>query len=167
MTGVTQHPDPAGGWEQRIERFWAVADDSRPREMLEAMRELIGERVDGDALFEWASVHDFLGREAEAIPLYRQALDAGITPPRQGQAIVQLGSSLRNVGRAAEAVEVLSGQDDPAARAFLALALYDSGRPAEALRTALTTLAPTLPMYQRAVTAYADDLGRRNVVGSP
>ncbi|GAA1654798.1 tetratricopeptide repeat protein [Actinoplanes couchii] len=157
-------------WEQRVAQFWATASPAAPEDALERMRALAAERDDADGLYEWASVHDFLGREAEAIPLYEQALAAGLQPPRRPQAIIQLGSSLRNVGRAAEAVEMLAGlEPDPvtgdAARAFLALALHDAGRPDEALRVALRALAATLPLYGRAVTAYADDVGRRPLPG--
>ncbi|GAA2181585.1 hypothetical protein GCM10009785_17140 [Brooklawnia cerclae] len=40
------------------------------------MTALAAERDDGDAaaLYELASANDFVGREAEAIPLYRRAL---------------------------------------------------------------------------------------------
>ena len=43
-------------------------------------------------------------------------------------------------------------------RAFLALALFDAGRPDQALRVALEALAKTLPLYRRAVTGYAAEL---------
>ncbi|MEU4689372.1 tetratricopeptide repeat protein [Actinoplanes sp. NPDC023714] len=150
-------------WEQRIAEFWRTADDSDSAATLQAMQDLVAGRDDPDAVYEWASVHDFLGREADAVPLYRRALDAGLRPPRRQQAIVQLGSSLRNIGRPDEAVALLSAQqpDDvvgDAARAFLALALHDSGRTEEALRVALRALAATLPLYGRAVSAYADEL---------
>jgi len=126
---------------------------------------LLAERPPGDpdALFERASLHDFLGEERDAIPLYRAALDAGLEGPRRPQAVIQLASSLRNIGDHGGAIRLLedAGTDDAtgdASHAFLALALYDSGRHAEALKVALDSLARTLPMYGRAVTAYANDL---------
>ena len=134
--------------------------------MLMQMRRLVEERPpdDADALFEWASVHDYLGREHEAVPLYRAALDAGLGGERRPQAVIQLASSLRNVGDPEAAIALLRDQpDDPltgaAGRAFLALALRDAGRTDEALRVALEALAPTLPRYGRAITGYADALG--------
>ena len=152
-------------WDERIDEFWQSADDARPADMLAAMAALIRERGDGDpdALYEWASVHDFLGREAEAIPLYRGALAAGLSGDRRPQAVIQLASSLRNVGEPAAAIELLEDHapdavTGAASQAFLALALRDAGRTDEALRVALRALAPTLPMYGRAVTAYADEL---------
>ena len=152
-------------WDVRIDSFWASADDTQPDAMLRAMEALIAERADDDpeAIYEWASIHDFLGREDEAVPLYKAAFDHGLQGPRRPQAIVQLASSLRNTGESAEAVELLERYpNDPvtgdAAQAFLAFALRDCGRHDEALRVALRALASTLPLYGRSVTAYADDL---------
>ncbi|MCR2785728.1 MULTISPECIES: tetratricopeptide repeat protein [unclassified Microbacterium] len=152
-------------WDERVAAFWRDADDDRPEAMLAQMQALIDERgaESPEALYEWASVHDFLGREGDAIPLYRAALERGLAGERRPQAVVQLASSLRNVGEADAAVALL--QDHPgdtvtgaAPQAFLALALRDAGRPDEALRVALKALAPTLPTYRRAVEAYADAL---------
>ena len=152
-------------WNDRVAAFWAGADDEDDERMLDAMRRLIQERAaeDPDALYEWASVHDFLGREADAVPLYRAALDAGLAGDRRPQAVIQLASSLRNTGDAAAAIELLQDVPDDAptgaaAKAFLALALHDAGRADEALRVALNALAPTLPLYRRAVSTYADAL---------
>lgn len=152
-------------WDDRIAAFWEQADDADPDRMLRTMRVLVDERGpgDADALFEWASVHDFLGREAEAVPLYRAAIDARLTGERAPRAVIQLASSLRNVGEAAAAVELLrAAGEDPvtgaAAQAFLALALHDARDPTGALWVALRAVAPTLPQYGRAVAAYAEML---------
>lgn len=152
-------------WDERIAAFWDRADDERPQRMLDDMRALVEERDadDPDALFEWASVHDFLGREREAVPLYRRALDLGLSGDRLPQAIIQLGSSLRNIGEPAAAVDLLQGAPTSAItgdarQAFLALALHDCGDHAAALHVALEALAPTLPMYGRAVSRYAAEL---------
>lgn len=160
-------------WEDRIALFWHTADSNQPEAALENMRSLISERAEDDpeALYEWASVHDFLGQEAAAIPLYRSALHHGLQSPKRPQAIIQLASSLRNVGNAKEAVDVLSTARSnevtgDAAQAFLALALHDSGDSAGALRAALLALAPTLPMYTRAITHYANDLCQEDTMTS-
>jgi hypothetical protein len=152
-------------WDERVAAFWDRADDAHPQEVLDDMRILVEERDrdDPEAMFEWASVHDFLGREREAIPLYRKALDLGLSGDRLPQAIIQLASSLRNIGEAAAAVELLqnapkSGITGDARQAFLALALHDCGHHDASLRVALEALAPTLPMYGRAVSRYAAEL---------
>lgn len=149
-------------WDNRITAFWAAADDSRPGEMMRSMRALVDERPsdDPDALYEWASIHDFLGREREAVPLYRAALENGLNAPRRPQAVIQLASSLRSIGDADGAIALLENHPSDhitgdAAQAFLALALRDAGRNDEALRVALRALARTLPLYSRAVEDYA------------
>ena len=57
--------------------------------------------------FKFASAHDRRGEEAEAIPFYRRALALGLDGENRKGALLGLGSSLRNVGQAAEAVELL------------------------------------------------------------
>ncbi|MEW5014152.1 hypothetical protein DOU15_14370 [Clavibacter michiganensis subsp. michiganensis] len=151
-------------WDARVAAFWATADDERADETVAAMRALAAERPADDprALFELACAHDFVGREAEAVPLYRAAIDGGLGPEHRPLAVIQLASSLRNVGEAEQAVALLEAMPDdahaPGRDAFLALALHDAGRPTEALAVALRRLAATLPEYGRAVAAYADEL---------
>ena len=152
-------------WDRRIESFWNEADGRDPDGLIARMTSLVRERPEGDpaALYELASVHDFLGLESQAIPLYQAALDGGLDGERRPQAVIQLASSLRNVGRAAEAVRLLEefpedATTGSASQAFLALALFDAGRSREALQVALSALAPTLPLYSRAVAGYAAEL---------
>jgi tetratricopeptide (TPR) repeat protein len=54
-------------------------------------------------LYERGGRHDSAGREDEAIPLYEQALAAGLSGELRARCLLQLGSSLRNVGRVDEA----------------------------------------------------------------
>lgn len=163
------HPAAAGDeWSRRVEAVWSDADDARPGELRAAMARVIAERSDSDpeALFERASVEDYLGEEDAAIPLYRAAIAAGLSGPSRTEAVIQLASSLRNVGEPSAAMALLRGipSDDPlapAATAFLALALHDDDKPTPALRLALGELAPHLPAYARAVARYAADLPAR------
>lgn len=164
MADVTESDEV--NWRRRVDAFWDSMDDAAEVGSIERMRALVAERPEGDAeaLFEWASVHDSIGREREAVGHYRAALDAGLSGPLRAQAQIQLGSSLRNLGAFEESVRVLrSAEADEsvgdAAQAFLALALHDRGQHADALRAALTALAPTLPRYRRSVRVYADALG--------
>lgn len=152
-------------WSRRVEEFWETADDEDADAVLAGMRALVAERPVGDAaaLLEWAGAHDSVGLEAQAVPLYREAMAAGLDPERQARAVVQLASSLRNVGEPQEAVELLrTAPAHPsvgaAREAFLALALYDAGQPGEALQVALRALTPTLPGYRRALDHYASAL---------
>jgi hypothetical protein len=79
--------------------------------------------------------------------------------------VIQLASSLRNVGRADESVALLRAERDNASddlddavEAFLALSLVDTRREREAVAVALAALARHLPRYQRSLASYARDL---------
>lgn len=154
-------------WDNRVAEVWATSDERDDAANITLIERLASELPAGDprALFELAGAFDAAGQEADAIPLYRQALDAGLQPDRRRRAVIQLASSLRSVGSAAEAVDLLTAELvvthddlDDAVRAFLALALADCGREREAVTVALTALASRLPLYQRAVTSYASEL---------
>lgn len=150
-------------WQDRIDDFWASASDDEST-AVERMRALVAQRPQGDpeALFEWASVHDFVGREAEAVPLYEAALENGLAGRKRHEALIQLSSSLRLVGRADEAAALLAerwegAELDSARAAFRALALRDAGDADEALLVALGALAGALPQYGAAVARYAGE----------
>ncbi|HEY9410261.1 MAG TPA: tetratricopeptide repeat protein, partial [Jiangellaceae bacterium] len=128
------------------------------------MEQLTAERPadDPDAVFERGASLDSTGHSDLAIPLYREALDHGLEGERRRRAVIQMASSLRNLGRAEESVVLLTGERkrqsdhlDDAVSAFLALALADTGREREAVAIALTALAPHLPRYQRSLGNYA------------
>ena len=120
----------------------------------------------GAAAFERAASLDSTGHPDLAVPLYRRALDLGLDGERRRRAVIQMASSLRNLGQASESVALLSaereaGSDylDDAVSAFLALALVDVGREREAVSLALAALAPHLPRYQRSLANYARLIG--------
>jgi tetratricopeptide (TPR) repeat protein len=113
-------------------------------------------------LYERGGEHDSAGREEQAIPLYDQALAAGLAGELRARCLLQLGSSLRNVGRVAEAVTLLQNArrefpDFRPLRAFLALALHSAGRDGDALRELLETIADE-GEYERSLRAYAAEL---------
>lgn len=83
----------AGRREKAIEHFWRLA-----------------ERNPGDLRthFEFGGSLDAAGHEAEAILEYRRAIGMGLSGAAAPRALLQLGSSLRNVGEHEEAVRVLS-----------------------------------------------------------
>ena len=154
-------------WNDRIDAVWqddSLSDDER----IERIDALAAERGDADAraLFERAGARDSAGIETEAEPLYRQALDAGLDDEHHTRAVIQLASTLRNLGQTAEALGMLRAEYDrgpaaplhDAAAAFYALALASDGDPVAAASIALKALAPHLPRYNRSVAAYADDL---------
>lgn len=151
-------------WERRIAETWASIDDFSGPDFVALIDKLTAEPPADDpiAMFERGAARDSTGHSDQAVPLYRAALAAGLTGERRRRALIQLASSLRNLGRPEESVtllteEMAAGSDhlDDAVRAFLALALVDVGREREAVSLALGALAPHLPRYQRSLANYA------------
>jgi ADP-ribose pyrophosphatase YjhB (NUDIX family) len=109
--------------------------------------------------------HDRAGREAEAVRPYQQALALGLPPADRRGALVGLGSSLRNVGRPAEAVRLLKlaveeFPGDASLVAFLSLAHHSAGQGAEAVALLLDLALRHAPIgeYARALSGYRDAL---------
>jgi tetratricopeptide (TPR) repeat protein len=150
-------------WEHALAALWEALDDLPEDEFLARMDALAAELSDpGVAAFERASARDSTGHSDQAAPLYREALEHGIEGIRRRRAVIQMASSLRNLGDAEQSVELLSAERertsdglDDAVTAFLALALADVGREREAAALALEALAPHLPRYQRSLANYA------------
>ena len=152
-----------------VDAVWAQRTTLRGGRVIAAIDALAAERPANDAapLFETAGARDFAGREAEAEPLYRAALAHGL-PSRPGAGRRPARQHPPQPRPADEALgllrDFLAAQPEhplaDAARAFAALALFDDGMRADALREALGALAPHLPRYGRAVTAYAAALER-------
>ena len=151
-------------WDQRVAELWATIDDHSEEDFIARIGELASELPpdNAEALFERGCAFDTTGHSDLAVPLYRQALERGLTGIRRRRAVVQMSSSLRNIGRVSEAVALLTkersaGSDelDDAVAATLALALADSGREREAVSIALAALAPHLVRYQRSMANYA------------
>ncbi|MEV4619824.1 tetratricopeptide repeat protein [Asanoa sp. NPDC049573] len=151
-------------WEQRVADLWAAMDSYAEDDFVARIGALADELGPGNAVgdFERAAALDSTGHSDRAVPLYRQALAVGLTGLRRRRAVIQLASSLRNLGQASESVALLTaereaGSDelDDAVLGFLALALVDVGREREAASLALGALAPHLPRYQRSMANYA------------
>jgi GNAT superfamily N-acetyltransferase len=125
------------GWEERLATLWASIDGHTETSFVARMDELVAELSEGSAIaaYERGSAFDSTGQADLAVPLYRQALAAGLPPDRRRRAIIQLASSLRALGEIQESVTLLTteraaGSDelDDAVDAFLALSQADAGR---------------------------------------
>ncbi|MFD4420148.1 tetratricopeptide repeat protein [Agromyces sp. NPDC058484] len=153
-------------WQARVDAVWAASGELGDDEVVRRIDALAAERPSDDplALFERAGARDSAGLEAEAEGLYREALARGLGGSERVQAHIQLASTMRNLGRSLEAVELLdviepdSGDLRDAVVAFRALALVDAGEARRAASEALAALAPHLPRYRVSLAAYAADL---------
>lgn len=111
--------------------------------------------------YQLAWTCDVLGRPADALPYYQKSVVLGLPPNEHSGALIGLAATLRVLGQSAWAVDVLqSGKRQfPGNRefdAFLALALHDEKRSAEAVRLLIELLCdtsddPAITAYQRAL----------------
>jgi hypothetical protein len=160
-------------WEQRLAAAWATFeeyDEGRAGEFRGVIDALADELPEGSpvAPFERACAFDSTGHSDRAVPLYREALKRGLDGYRRSRTLIQLSSSLRNIGEPEVGVALLTpelgrahGELDDAVRATLALCLADLGREREGLALVLGALAPHLPRYQRSMGNYARLLTER------
>ena len=154
--------------EDEITALWELADDAERIQRGAALH--AAHPGDPRITFEYAGTFDAAGDEAAAVPLYEEALASGLREPLRHRAQVQLASSLRVLGRHAEAATVIeevaaSHPDSLGVAAFRALVQHDAGHPTDALRDLLTAVVttstdPDVERYRRALTAYAAELGR-------
>ena len=163
----------ADDWEERLATLWATIQDHTGGEFVAELETLLAQLPpdSATATFERAAAHDSTGHPDLAVPLYREALAVGLVGERRRRAVIQLASSLRNLGQSNESVVLLerernrsSDELDDAVAAFLALALHDVGRHDEALALSLTALAPHLPRYQRSLSDYARSIATNRAV---
>ncbi|MDQ0725137.1 tetratricopeptide repeat protein [Microbacterium sp. W4I20] len=156
-------------WDERIDDVWAeAAGDEVGDDTIAHIDALAAERGpdDGRAEFERAGARDSAGRPDEAVALYRRALALGLDEDHRSQCVIQLASSLRNLGEFDEALDVIRAEaarapDGPyrdAVATVHALILASAGRPAQGLSVALLALVPHLPRYHRSMTAYAREI---------
>src|SRR5579864_319476 len=155
---------PDTEWETRISELWAEIDQYGEDEFVGRIDALAAELPPGSAigLFERGSAFDSTGQPDRAVPLYAAALEAGLAGERRRRAVIQMASSLRNLGNSQEALALLTAEADTASddldgavATFLALTLVDLGREREAVVVALTSLSKYLPRYNRSVARYA------------
>ena len=125
---------------------------------------------DPELQFEAACIHDYLGREAEAIPLYCLCIAAGLSPVRLRQAYLGLGSTYRVLGQYEKSERVLREglEKFPQAReleVFLAMTLYNLGKAKESAELLLRIAARTsndkaIRKHKSTILFYSKDLDK-------
>lgn len=157
-------------WQQRVDAVWDVAGELGDDEVIRRIDDLAAELPADDPRgpFEQGGARDSAGLEAEAEPFYRRALELGLPGRARVELHVQLASTLRNLGRPLESIELLdaiepdSGDLRDAVVGFRALARVDAGDATLAASEALEALARHLTQYRRALGAYARALVDRD-----
>lgn len=157
----------AADWQKAVDAVWADAERLGDDEVIR--------RIDAHAAalpaddprgpFEAAGARDAAGRAADAERGYRVALQLGLAGRRRVEALVQLASTMRTLGRPEESLRLLDeAGSDPydlgdAITGFRALALVDLGQERRAASELATALAAHLPQYRRSLAAYAAAIG--------
>lgn len=135
----------------------------------EAIRAARARPEDASAQIAAAYACDRAGMETLAAEFYDAAWRLGVPLVERAEFVIGYGSTLRNVGRADEAVALLGAflcehPDDLAARCFHGLALHALGRHGPALADllevalSLSEASRSLTRYRRALTEYRDEL---------
>jgi len=150
---------------RRAADLFAAIDDYEREDVFFAEVDALAAELpagDADGLFHRACARDSWGHSDLAVPLYREALErGGLTGENRRRAVIQLASSLRNVGETATALELLEAERaqssdhlDDALAATTALCLASLGREREGLSLVLVALAAHLPRYNRSMANY-------------
>ena len=155
-------------FETRVNHGNELSRAGKDDEAIEYFRQLVLDYPDDPrSYYEYGGAFDSAGREHEALPLYQQALDKGLSGDYLPKLYLQWASTLRNVGQTDEAIPMLEKAveqypERPSLKFFHALALESAGREHDALTT-LFELAiahvdtADMKRYARSIRAYADD----------
>ncbi|MGA3066070.1 MAG: tetratricopeptide repeat protein [Tepidisphaeraceae bacterium] len=159
MTTIRTRPEPESAESRRVQEEIRAASGLR---QLAALRRRYPDVA--EAWLESAFALDRLGREDEAIPLYEQAIRLGLDGSALRDALICLGSSLRTVGRAREALRRFQQARrrfprDVVVELFLALGYHDTRQPTDALR--LTALACLRESGDSGLAPFRDVLKRK------
>ncbi|SDI17286.1 tetratricopeptide repeat protein [Chryseobacterium jejuense] len=154
-------------WETQLQSIWQKLGTITNEVFIQQIKDhvLLLSDSQGIAEFEVACAFDSTGHEEEAEPLYRTALDLGLSGLRRRRARIQLASTLRNNGKIEESIDILreekenySDELNDAVDSFLALSLSSAGEYREALSLALKAISKHLPRYNNSLNRYAENL---------
>lgn len=120
--------------------------------------------------YQCAWSFDVLGKEAEAVPYYENALQLGLNDEDTLGATIGLGSTYRTLGRYKKSKAVFESglarfPENNALKTFYAMTLYNVGEHVKAMEILLTCLVQTsndhdIISYKRAIGFYADKLDK-------
>ncbi|WP_439901738.1 tetratricopeptide repeat protein [Microbacterium azadirachtae] len=135
----------------RLDEIFAARDRAWMAPTIAAFLDVLAEHPDDPAvLYEVGGAYDTDGQEETALGYYRRAMAAGLEGRRLRQCFLQLGSTLRNLGRLDESLAVFDEgialfPEAESLGLFRALTLHAMGRPSAALGAVLTVIADRFP----------------------
>jgi tetratricopeptide (TPR) repeat protein len=151
-----------------IEDAFAKRDRANMQPTIDFFQELLRQHPDNPyVLYEVGGSYDTDGQEERAILYYERALP-GLTGDTRRRCLLQYGSTLRNLGRFEESLDVFTKAcaefpESDSLRVFKALTLNASGRKDKALATLLLVIADRVDSadirrYEAAIRGNADYL---------
>ena len=153
---------------ERVRALRRAGDHEGARSL--AIELLASDSDDFELQYEAACVHDYLGREAEAVPFYLAAISGHLSPEQLRSAYLGLGSTYRALGQYPSAEHTLREglarfPDAWELKTFLAMSLHNLGKSKQAVELLLTVLAETtgdkhVRGYREAILFYAQDIER-------
>ena len=124
-------------------------------------------------LYEVGGAYDTAGDEETAVGFYERALEVGLDGDLARRCAVQYGSTLRNLGRYAESLDVFARARErhpasPSLATFEALTRYAAGEADAAVAALLDVIAdhvdsPDIARYQAALRGNAEYLRERGL----
>lgn len=130
-----------------LDRIVAARDRENMAPTIAALRPLVARHPDNArVLYEMGGAYDTAGEEQTAVGFYERAIAAGLDGDLARRCAVQYGSTLRNLGRFAESLEVFARArqqhpDSPSLATFEALTRHAAGQTDAAFAGLLDVIA--------------------------
>jgi tetratricopeptide (TPR) repeat protein len=155
--------------EAQLDRIFAARDREDMGPTIDALLPLFDEYPENPrVLYELGGAYDTAGEEATALGFYERSMEKGLAGDIRRRCHLQYGSTLRNLGRIDESLQVFARArtefpDSVALGAFEALTFHAAGRVDTALANLLELLAdhvdaPELDRYKPALRGNAEYL---------
>lgn len=155
--------------EAELDRIFAARDRNNMEPTIAALLPIVERHPDNArVLYEVGGAYDSAGQEAQALGFYERALAEGLEGDVLCRCYLQYGSTLRNLGRIDESLEVFARArvrfpDAVSLGVFEALTLHAGGRVNAAFGSLLLLLADSLDVdelnrYKPAIRGNADYL---------
>ncbi len=159
----------ADGLDAQLDRIFAARDRDDMGPTIDALLPLHAAHPEHPrVLYELGGAYDTAGDEATALGYYERAMERGLAGDLRRRCFLQYGSTLRNLGRIRDSLEIFAQAraefpESVALGAFESLTLHAGGQVNTALARLLTLVAdhveaPELDRYRPALRGNADYL---------
>ena len=152
-----------------LEKAIQLRKDNKPEEALSLLKELdLNYPKNPEVNYQIAWTCDFMGKEKEAVPYYKNAIEFGLKGDELKGAYLRLGSTLRCPGEYKDSLNVFNEAltkfpNERPLKVFKALTLYNLEDYQSSIHELLTQLLDTtsdenIKVYEKALRFYSDKL---------